>query len=107
MNEDKSKAITNQSKPLDITSSSKPDVPVFACLIYIRDIDNGRVAARVANFAGIELEANTERDALARLSREFKKRVTELSITGEAIPLLDPPLDKDPSERVRSIPVHL
>ncbi len=107
MNEDNTGDEPKLSKSLNITGSAKPVVPVYACLIYVRDIDGGRVAARVANFAGIEMEANTERDALSRISREFKAKLLEFSLGGKDIPILETPPEPDPTERVRSIPVHL
>ena len=96
-----------QSKSLDITGTERPAVPTFACLIYIAQSDDGKVNARVANLAGFELTAATERDALLRISKQFKTHVIEQTGAGETIPWIDPPPPPAENEKVRSIPVHL
>lgn len=95
------------SNPLEITGDRRPAVPTYACLIYVGGTDDGKVSARVANLAGFELTAATERDALLRISKQFKAHVIEKTAAGETIPWIDPPPPPAEKERVRSIPVHL
>lgn len=96
-----------QSKSLEITGGQRPVVPTFACLIYVSKSDDGKTNARVANLAGFELTAATERDALLRISKQFKSHVIEKTAAGETIPWIDPPPPPSENENVRSIPVHL
>lgn len=85
-----------------------PDnVPVFQCIVYISTIPSGEVQARVANLAGLQCTASTERSALSRLVPEFKLRVAELHRAGEPIAWIDPPLPAEPGEQIRYVPVHL
>ena len=95
------------ANPLNITGEQSPAVPTFACQIYIAKTDDGRVKARVANLSGFELTAATERDALLRISKQFKAHVVEQTAAGATIPWIDPPLRAEEGEVVRSIPVHL
>jgi len=96
-----------QKSNLEITGDQRPAVPTFACLIYVSKSDDGKVNARVANLAGFEMTAATERDALLRISKQFKAHVMEKTEAGETIPWIDPPPAPAENENVRSIPVHL
>ena len=96
-----------QSKNLEITGEQRPNVPTFACLIYLSSEADGKVNARVANLDGFKLTAATERDALLRLSKQFKAHVVCKTEAGETIAWIDPPPPPAENERVRSIPVHL
>lgn len=96
-----------QSNNLEITGDQRPSVPTFACLIYVSTTDDGNVNARVANLAGFELTAATERDALLRISKQFKSHVIKKTESGEKIAWIDPPPSPEKHEKVRSIPVHL
>ena len=93
--------------PLPLTGDAVPNVPVFRCIIYIRQNEDRTVTGRVANFAGLSSSGAAERDVLSRLSREFKAQVMLLHQDGKEIPLIEPPMPPEPGERVRSIPVHL
>ena len=95
------------SANLEITGDQRPTVPTFACLIYLSKNDDGKVNARVANLAGFELTAGTERDALLRISKQFKAEVIQKTEAGETIAWIDPPPPPAENEKVRSIPVHL
>ena len=92
---------------LEITGDQRPAVPTFACLIYVSPTKDGKVNARVANLEGFELTAATERDALLRISKDFKAHVIQKTESGEAIAWIDPPPPPAEDEKVRSIPVHL
>ncbi len=92
---------------LPVTGDTVPQVPVFSCVIYIRKTEDGKVAGRVANFAGLSSSGFSERDVLSRLSKEFKAQVINLHQEGKPIPLIEPPQPPEPDENVRSIPVHL
>ena len=62
---------------LEITDGGQPSVPVFTCLIYVQQRDDGTVAGRVANLAGIEATGNSERTVLSKLVGEFKTQVAK------------------------------
>ncbi|MFP6614400.1 MAG: NAD(P)H-binding protein [Pirellulales bacterium] len=83
------------------------DVPVFGCIVYVSSDDRGGVRARVANLAGLDCTATTEREALAKIVPAFKQRIAELLQSKAAIPWIDPPVLLESDERKRFIPVHL
>ncbi|MBS0208035.1 MAG: hypothetical protein JSS27_03680 [Planctomycetes bacterium] len=83
------------------------NVPVFGCTVYVAQIAEGRVRARVANLDGIECTAANERMALGTVVTEFKNRVREHTARQEPIPWLDPPAPRLPDEQQRFVPVHL
>lgn len=83
------------------------DVPVFNCLVYVAAGPDGGVQARVGNLAGLSVEAANEREALAKIIPAFKQQLGELMQSGTPIPWIDPPLDPDPAEQTRFIPIHL
>jgi hypothetical protein len=92
----------NEQDPL------KPvQVPVFSCVAYLFKNPSGGVHARVANLAGLECDAGSEREALSKLVPAFKQRVTELTASNTPIPWIEPPSAKTEHEQVRLIPVHL
>lgn len=97
---------------LGITGDAKPNVPVFACLVYVCHNVDGTVCGRVANLAGgdsgdIGASGSSERDVLAKVTREFKALVMKMHEEKQEIPWIDPPQPPLDTERVRSIPVHL
>ena len=75
-----------QSLPLS-SGSSVPEVPTFACLIYLSRDEAGASHARVANLDSLQATAATPRDAMARVCREFKERVRGAYAAGETIDL--------------------
>ena len=98
---------SNPPGSLRITGDSKPDVPVFVCLVYVHANDDATVTGKVANLAGIEANGSSEREVLGKVLREFRSRVANLFEAGEEIPWVDPPRAPLANEQVRSIPVHL
>jgi hypothetical protein len=93
---------------LGITGNLKPSVPVFACIVYVCKNEDGTISGRVANLAGeITATGGSERDALMKLTREFRSRVLKLHEENQAIPLLDPPPPPLENEQMRTVPVHL
>jgi hypothetical protein len=82
-------------------------VPVFSCIVYVSPAAGGGVRARVANLAGLESSAASEREALAKIVRAFKERVGELMRGNSPIPWIEPPSAAVPGEQQRFIPVHL
>ncbi len=97
---------------LGITGDSKPNVPAFACLVYVHTGEDGTVIGRVANLAGddscdIQASGNSERDVLGKVTREFKARIFKLLEEGQEIPWVDPPEPPLENEQVRSVPMHL
>ena len=102
---------SDHPKSLPITGDAKPNVPVFACLVYVCHAEDGTVSGKVVNLDGgdagpIEASGSSERDLLGKLTREFKSRVFEMHEQGQAIPWIDPP-PPQADEQTRSIPVHL
>ena len=82
------------------------NVPVFSCLVYVSQQEGG-VRARVANLAGIEFIAGTERAALGKIVPAFKQRLVEFMQGDEPIPWVEPPSPIEPGEQKRFVPVHL
>ncbi len=101
------KSESDRPNSLKITGDAKPIVPVFSCTVYVSKNDEGKARGRVANLAGIEANGNSERDVLMKVSKEFKSRVLKMFEAGEEIPWIEPPLPKNDSEQVRTIPMHL
>ncbi|TWU07966.1 hypothetical protein [Stieleria varia] len=81
-------------------------VPAFGCVVYVSRRD-GRVQARVANLAGIAVDAESERSALGQVVRLFKASVVDHLADGGSIPWVDPPATMRPEEQKRFLPVHL
>ena len=92
------------SKSLPTVSAN---VPVFNCVVHVLRDASGNVSARVANLPNLVCTGATERDALAKIVKEFKQYLKQLADTGTAIPWVDPPSPKEASEQSRFIPVHL
>jgi len=114
MNTQSNSASPNPDRPnsLGITGDSKPNVPAFACIVYVHTSEDGTVIGRVANLAGddscdIRASGGSERDVLGKLVREFKSRVSKLLAEGQEIPWIDPPEPPLENEQVRSVPMHL
>ena len=98
---------SDNPNPLGITGDSKPNVPVFACIVYVHQNEDSTMTGRVANLAGIEASGSSERDVLGKVTREFKSRVFEMFENSQEIPWVDPPQPPLENEQVRSVPVHL
>ena len=93
---------------MDVTNHAGPaNVPVFSCVVYVCPREGGGVRARVANLAGFECIASSEREALMKLVPAFKERIRELLQTGSEIPWVEPPVAKEPDEQERFVPLHL
>ena len=92
---------------LEITGESKPNVPVFTCLVYVHKNEDGTVIGRVANLSGFEASGSSERDVLGKVTREFKSHVVKMFENRQEIPWIDPPQPPLENEQVRSIPMHL
>ena len=98
---------SNLPPSLEISGDSKPHVPAFTCIVYVRKNDDATVSGRVANLAGIEVSGASERDVLGKLTREFKSRVFKMLEARQEIPWINPPQPPLENEQVRSIPTHL
>lgn len=84
------------------------EVPVFDCQVYLGPAPSpGQVRARVANLPGIEVLAPSEREALRLAATAFKRAVTAYTESGQPIPWLVPPAQREPQEQPRRLPVHL
>lgn len=90
-------------QPLPQTNS----VPVFNCIVYVSRLTEGTVRARVANLAGIQCTAASEREALTNIVQVFKQHVTDLIDKGESISWIEPTPPVQNDEQERFIPVHL
>ncbi len=93
--------------PRSLPTAAPADVPTFGCVVYVSTLPDGRKKGRVANIAGIEHTAGTEREVLQRIVPDFKKRVSDCLAAGDSIPWIDPILAIDPNEQKRFLPVHL
>lgn len=93
--------------PVNDHETPPGDVPVFNCVIYVAPDAAGGVRARVANLAGLECAAASERQALSQLVPAFKQRVGALVSSGSPIPWIDPPQPIESGEQQRLIPIHL
>ena len=91
---------------LEITGDAAPNVPTFACIVYVSKCAEG-TRARVANLPDLNSVGASERDALSQIIPAFKKRVGELLTAGEEIPWIDPPSPMEQGEQKRFVPVHL
>ena len=101
------KSESDHPKSLQITGDTKPSVPVFTCIVYVRKNDDSTVSGRVANLAEIEACGSSERDVLGKVIREFKARVSKMLEAGQEIPWIDPRQPPLENEQVRAVPVHL
>jgi len=97
----------SQPKSNDGLASVPAPVPVFNCVVYLATRADGGVHARIANLAGLECDASSERAALQSIVAAFKKRLVELLSSEASIPWIEPPVAAEPGERVRLIGVHL
>lgn len=100
--------MSSDSSHLGISQDSEPlNVPVFNCIVYVTTRVGEGVSARVANLAGIECTANSEREALSQIIPAFKQRISEIMQKNSEIPWIDPPAKIEAGEQQRLIPVHL
>ena len=100
--------------PIDHDSSDGPlvegppvEVPSFGCIVYVKRNTENRVVARVANLAGIEIEAASEREALTKIVPQFKQAIQSHLQSGTAIAWIDPPNPIADGEQKRFLPMHL
>jgi len=98
--------MNEQRPPLDL-NPIQLTVPVFNCIVHVSRNEDGSVNARVANLPNIACSASSERDALARIVKEFKQFAKQFSEQGAPIPWVEPPSPKESNEQSRLIPVHL
>jgi len=83
-------------------------VPVYNCIVILtRDAQTGKTQGKVANVAGIDGAASSERDLLFLLTRKFRELLQTCSRENRPIPWLDPPATPGPGEQQRFIPIHL
>ncbi|QDT75567.1 hypothetical protein [Lacipirellula limnantheis] len=105
-------ANSDNPQSLGITGDSKPAVPAFTCIVYVCKTEDGTISGRVANLAGVDAgeiraSANSERDVLMKVTREFKSRIAKMYAENQGIPWIDPPQPPLESEQMRSVPLHL
>ncbi len=82
------------------------DVPAFPCIVHLA-VKDGVYRGRVANLAGIEAVASSEREMLGKIVPIFKRTLAEMHQRGDAIPWIAPVPDPKLDEIKRFIPVHL
>ncbi|WP_286178065.1 hypothetical protein [Stieleria mannarensis] len=81
-------------------------VPAFGCIVYFaREGDVFR--GRVANLAGIEVTAASQRELLGQIVAQFKSAVSDCLGRGETPAWIDPPAEKQAGESKLFLPVHL
>ena len=97
----------NDPKPSVSLSTVPANIPVFNCIVLVQRDSSGTVTGRVANLPDLVCTAATERDLLAKVVKEFKHRLKQLTDEGVAIPWVEPPTLKETNEQTRMIPVHL
>ena len=82
-------------------------VPVFTCVVHLLRREDGSVQARVANLPDLVCFASNDREAMAKVVKEFKQRISSFLEASEAIPWIEPVSPKVAEETTRFIPVHL
>lgn len=87
----------------------RPSVPVFDCHVILTPptVAKSRYLARASKLANIEAEGTTEREALLKVVAAFKAKLLKHHQQKTEIPWLDPPLEPQPGDLERWIPVHL
>jgi hypothetical protein len=98
---------SDDDNELKLTDSGSGDVPVFGCIVYVSTNPQGEVRSRVANLAGLECTAASERQALGAIVAAFKERLAELLRSNTPIDWIEPPVEPEANEQKRFIPVHL
>jgi len=108
MSQEKSKSAGSVSADPQVPSPpmAQVDVPAFPCIVHL-DVQDGIYRGRVANLAGIEAVASSEREMLGKIVPIFKRTVAEIHQRGDSIPWITPVPDPKPTEIKRFIPVHL
>ncbi len=97
----------NEPRPIPELQTVGSSVAVFNCVVHILREENGVICGRVANLPDLVFTAQTERDLLAKIVKEFKRVVREYSQSDAGIPWVEPPSPKTANEQTRLIPVHL
>jgi len=98
---------SDDSKSLEITGDSKPKVPSFSCIVYVRKDEDGTVHGRVANLDGIQASGVSERFVLGKVTTEFKTQIVKYLEQGQEIPWIDPRKPILENEKMRWVPLHL
>ena len=108
MSQEKSKSAGSVSADPQVPSPpmAQVDVPAFPCIVHL-DVQDGIYRGRVANLAGIEAVASSEREMLGKIVPIFKRTVAEIHERGDSIPWITPVPEPKPTEIKRFIPVHL
>ncbi|MCS7470633.1 hypothetical protein NZK35_28615 [Stieleria sp. ICT_E10.1] len=86
--------------------STAPTAPAFGCIVYFA-CDDGVFRGRVANLAGIEVSASSQREMLGQIVARFKSSVAGSLAEGETPAWIVPPSEKRPGETKLFLPVHL
>jgi len=102
-NQSPSDPIQKQKLPIE---SDEPPVPAFGCVVYFSS-EAGVLHGRVANLAGIQATAPTQRELLGQIVAQFKSAVSKRLSEGETPDWVDPPLEKREGEQKLFLPVHL
>ena len=89
------------------TTDSDAMPPAFGIVIYVASIADGRVRCRVANLPDLVAEGESERHVLGKLVPKCRDAIKAAVESGDANPLIDPPLAMDEGETKRFLPVHL
>ncbi|MEM9366613.1 MAG: hypothetical protein AAGD07_11505 [Planctomycetota bacterium] len=98
---------SNEQRSHSLPQSAGETPPAYGCIIYIRSLESGGVAARVANLTGLQIEARNEREALSKLVPLFRDRMAAAQAAGEVLELETNPAPPKEGEVKRFLPVHL
>lgn len=82
-------------------------VPVFNCLVHLRQIEGGDYEAIAVELSGIVGKGSTRRDALAQVVAQFKQYVSGFITRGEEIPWQRPAPPCAAGAQQMFIAVHL
>ena len=108
MSQEKSKSAGSSSAESQVPNPpmAQVDVPAFPCIVHLA-VQDGVYRGRVANLAGIEVVASSEREMLGKIVPLFKRTVAEIHERGDSIPWITPVPEPKPTEIKRFIPVHM
>ena len=96
-------AANKRHLPID---SGEAPVPAFGCIVYFC-CDRGVYQGRVANLAGIQVQASSQREMLGQIVTQFKGAVAACLAQGRVPDWIDPPEPKRDDESKLFLPVHL
>ncbi|SMP43881.1 hypothetical protein SAMN06265222_1011020 [Neorhodopirellula lusitana] len=89
------------------TTDSEAPPPAFGIVVYLSKTAEGQVRGRVANLPDLVHEGASEPGVLGKIVPMCKAVLQKAVQAGEQPPWIDPPLEKQPDEQRRFLPMHL